>query len=249
MCGLASVLLAPKQRSKAELQEIVDRFTGNLLANEERGRDATGVALIKSDGDFWIHKAPVPASVFVVSAEYHRLLSAVDERTLLLLGHTRLPTQGSPNDNLNNHPVVTGRIVGAHNGHIANDDALFAEHDLPRAGEVDSEVIFRLLDRLSPTRSSEAYLNDIAVAVAQMRGRLAVIAMDWQHPGRLIVVKNRATLSMHYDAELDILCLSSRYLFLRKAYGYSVAREKLPTQSVMLFDASHLPNMVARTIE
>jgi glucosamine 6-phosphate synthetase-like amidotransferase/phosphosugar isomerase protein len=248
MCGLASVLLAPKRRSQAELQEIIDRFTANLLANEQRGRDATGVALIKSDGDFWIHKAAVSASVFVTSAEYHRLLSAVDERTLLLLGHTRLPTQGSPNDNLNNHPVVTGRIVGAHNGHITNDDALFAQHDISRAGEVDSEVIFRLLDELPPPRSSEAYLDDIAGVVRQMRGRLAVIAMDWQHPGHLIVIKNHAKLSMHYDPDLDTLCLSSRYLFLRKAYGYSVAREKLPTQSVILFDAMHLPHKVTRAL-
>ncbi|MFP4344593.1 MAG: class II glutamine amidotransferase [Anaerolineales bacterium] len=237
MCGLAGVLLAPRRRSAADLRHVRRLFVQNLLANEVRGRDATGIALVRTDGEVALHKAPIPASAFVKSTEFERVLSALDNDTLLLLGHARHPTQGSPANNQNNHPLHTGHVVGIHNGHISNDDGLFARFHLPRAAEVDSEVIFRLIDRLPPTASNDDYLDALTSSVHLIDGTLAIIALDLRRPDRLVIVKRGAPLSVHYDRVTEALHLSSRYIFLRKTFGPGILAldEMLPDPSVALF--------------
>jgi hypothetical protein len=65
-----------------------------------------------------------------------------------VIGHTRSQTKGDRKFNVNNHPIVAGNIIGVHNGMISNDDILFKkfEDKIQRAGQVDSEIIFRLID-------------------------------------------------------------------------------------------------------
>lgn len=243
MCGLAGTLLAPIHRSPARLQVIRDAFTANLLANEERGREAAGVTLIRDDGDFILHKSEGPVSDLVNSREYQRILAAIDQRAVCLLGHTRAPTKGRVSNNLNNHPIVVGNIIGIHNGHIDNDDQLFTHFHFPRRGQVDSEVIFQLLDCLEPHLLHKAYLQHMANVIGVLDGPVSVLAVDLRYPARLLVIKNRAPLCMHYEPKWGTLLFSSRYIFLRKAFGRQVATEKLPTSHVMGFDANKIPNV------
>jgi len=249
MCGLAGVFLAPKKRSASELEAIADIFTANLIANEVRGRDATGVAMIRANGEFQIEKAPVPASTFVRSPRYEAALSTLDERVVCLMGHTRLPTQGDPEDNRNNHPIMVGEVVGMHNGYIVNDSALFEHFRFPRAGEVDSEIIFRMLAALTPQQSPLHYMSKVIDHVQLLEGPMAVMAVDLQNPSRLLVIKDGSPLCVHYEPKYEALFFSSRYLFLRKAFGRSVITEALPAPSVMLFDADNLEERVSLRLE
>lgn len=73
---------------------------------------------------------------------------SMHRKTRAAILHTRMWTQGRPENNDNNHPIRSGNVVGVHNGGIWNDDSLW---DLlpegSRQAEVDSEVIFALLDK------------------------------------------------------------------------------------------------------
>jgi len=241
MCGLAGILFAPVHRSDSEWRAIADIFTANLLANEERGREAAGIALVRSDGRLMLHKAQGPASGLAQSRLYQKILEALDERAVCLLGHTRAPTKGAPSNNENNHPILVGNVVGIHNGYIRNDDSLFAHFHLPRQGEVDSEIIFRLLDLLSPSSPPRTYLQDTAWAMSLLEGPLAVLAINLQTPTRLLVVKDGSPLCVHYEPRWQALFFSSRYAFLRRAFDSSVRAEALPSPAVMLFDANRMP--------
>ena len=58
-------------------------------------------------------------------------------------------TKVHPSISANNHPVQHGAVVGIHNGHIDNDDALMARHRFERAHPqmtVDSEIIFAVAE-------------------------------------------------------------------------------------------------------
>ena len=87
-------------------------------ACEVRGTDATGIAY-NVGGTLRIYKRPVPA---------HRLRFRVPDTARVILGHTRMTTQGSAKRNYNNHPFlgVAGKDVFAlaHNGMLHNDLAL-----------------------------------------------------------------------------------------------------------------------------
>lgn len=87
-------------------------------ACEARGTDATGIAYL-SAGKLHIYKKPVPA---------HRLKLFIPNDAHVIMGHTRMTTQGSERRNYNNHPFH-GKADGhpfalAHNGVLYNDTIL-----------------------------------------------------------------------------------------------------------------------------
>jgi len=249
MCGLAGMLIHPQERSEAEWEALRQLFTQTLVFNEERGREASGVALFQKDGRFELVKEGVPASTLIEMPAYRQVLAEMGPQTTCLLGHTRMPTKGTPENRLNNHPLHTGHVIGIHNGQIENDDELFVQLSLPRAGQVDSEIIFRLLDSISPERLNGRYLSAAVERLRLLRGRFTTLSVDLRMPTRLLVTKVDMPLCMHYDASLQTLFFSSRYLFLRKAFGRSVVAEALPSQHAYLFDAIHLPDLTRRPLQ
>ena len=241
MCGLAGVLLAPVERSAEELDQILKIATANLTFNEKRGRDASGVAVIQRDGRHSLFKQPVVASDLVHMPGYRAAMATVDKDTVCILGHTRAPTKGSRWNNANNHPIRSGHTIGIHNGHIKNDDALFARLDLPRAGEVDSEIIFRLLNTVDPTRVNGQYPSLLRKQVLMLEGTFSTLSIDLRNPTGLLALKHLRPLCVHYERRWEALFFSSRYIFLRKAFGRSVITEALDSGYGFYFDACHLP--------
>jgi glucosamine 6-phosphate synthetase-like amidotransferase/phosphosugar isomerase protein len=243
MCGLVGLLLHPGPRPAGAWEEIRAAVTANLLANEERGREAAGVVVVQEDGSYHLFKQPVPASALVRMPGYGEALRAIGPHTTCVLGHTRLPTKGSRWHNANNHPLLAGHVVGVHNGYIDNDDALFEELQLPRTAEVDSEVIFRLQDRVEPLGANGSYLPRLSERLALLEGRFTTLSVDTRAPGRLVVLKVRNPLSLHYEPTLRALLFSSRYVYLRKTFGPVVAGQMLSDQHAYAFDAGSLPRL------
>lgn len=116
----------------------------NTLAREceVRGTDATGIAY-HYGGRLRIFKRPLPA---------HKLRLRVPPGVSVILGHTRMTTQGDAERNQNNHPFA-GSIAGktfalAHNGILWNDKLLRQQEKLPQTSvETDSYVAVQLLEQ------------------------------------------------------------------------------------------------------
>ena len=112
MCSLFGVIDFNNSLTKNQLD-----LTVNTLARvcESRGSDASGIAY-NSGGNLRIFKRPKPA---------HKLRFKVPTGTSVVMGHTRLATQGDQEINRNNHPFggwVPGHSFSlAHNGVIWND--------------------------------------------------------------------------------------------------------------------------------
>ena len=237
MCGLAAVQFSPRERSPEEWYIIKKIFTDNLIANEERGREASGVAIINADGGHLMLKAPKSASEFVQTEAYKLLLTQLNSETICLFGHTRKPTKGDPSNYENNHPINSDNIVGIHNGEILNDDELFHKNRLRRKGEVDSEIIFQLMNQIDPVVvNTENYIRAIREQILKFDGKFTYIFIDIRLPSRLMVIKKNQPLSLHWDDNFQALFFSSRYLFLRKTFGPSVMVQKLLYQQGYCFD-------------
>ncbi|ACF12864.1 Glucosamine 6-phosphate synthetase contains amidotransferase and phosphosugar isomerase domains-like protein [Chloroherpeton thalassium ATCC 35110] len=234
------MLLYPRQRNESALAEIRNLLTKNLLANEERGKEATGVAIIQKDGEAFIEKQPVSASDFVDSERYAKLLEKIDSNTVVILGHTRRPTKGDVLCHHNNHPIVTGAILGIHNGQVENDEQQFAECGCTRTGEVDSEIIFRYIERYSRDGITEKTLPKVQSKLQLLKGQLTFLSCDRRTPHKLLVAKHLNPLSLYYDDELSTLIFSSRYVFLRKYYGTKAIQQNVKGEHLYLFDATTL---------
>lgn len=116
----------------------------NTLAREceVRGTDATGITY-HFGGRLRIFKRPLPA---------HKLRLRVPPGVSVILGHTRMTTQGDAARNQNNHPFA-GSVAGktfalAHNGILWNDKLLRQQENLPQTSvETDSYVAVQLLEQ------------------------------------------------------------------------------------------------------
>jgi glucosamine 6-phosphate synthetase-like amidotransferase/phosphosugar isomerase protein len=249
MCGLVGALLYPQRRSLEDFAAILSITTSNLLCNEERGRDATGVAVVQADGAFQVFKQPVAASVLVDMPGYAAALAAVGAETVCILGHTRMPTKGSRWHNVNNHPIVAQNVIGIHNGVIRNDDELFAGCGVSRVGEVDSEIIFRLQGLVDPRVAGPRYAAETAACLDGLRGRAATLSVDVRQPTRLVALKYLRPLCLHYEPSLHALFFSSRYVFLRRAFGRSVITEAIESDFGYCFDATRVKDLRSTPVE
>lgn len=243
MCGQLGVVLGTKKRSGADLSYLKWLFAYLLLLSERRGPYATGVAYLKQDGRHSIVKRPVPASEFIKEKALVRLLAEVDDRTTLLMGHTRLPTQGSHLDNENNQPMVVGRrLIGTHNGHLTNADALFKQLDLPRFAEVDSEIIFRM---------AEAALRDGCIDVTALKEQLALcqglmsaVVASKLDPKAVVVVKGNKPLELRYHPEHRAIVYASDAEYLDVALPPETGWQEVATKpmTVMTLRCEDLPD-------
>lgn len=109
---------------------------------EARGTDATGIAFNTSTG-LHIFKRPVAA---------HLLWYRIPESAKIIMGHTRMSTQGSEYLNYNNHPfpghVDKMDFALAHNGVLHNDFTLRRTEKLPATHiQTDSYIAVQLIEK------------------------------------------------------------------------------------------------------
>lgn len=243
MCGIAAMLLEPKHRSLSELKNIKKLITENILVNEERGKEATGIALVQQDGEFYMEKMASKASDFVKSEAYFRLLEKINDKTISILGHTRKPTKGDVLCSHNNHPILSGSVIGIHNGHINNDDELFAMCNCKRNGQVDSEIIFQILNKYGAEGFTQENIEILMHSMKVMEGKYTFLAVTKRSPEKLLVVKHSNPLSMYYEPNWRALVFSSRYIFLRKTFGEGVVSQEIKNDKILLFDANLLTEL------
>ncbi len=205
MCGIGGVLMFPKERSNEELAYIRELVSSIAFYNQARGRDATGFATF-SNRSHSLFKHPIKASDIINQAAYkHFINRSLHKNTKNVLIHTRAGTKGSEENNLNNHPIESHRYIGVHNGVISNDDELFEKHSLFRAAEVDSEVIFRLLDGQGDKPNDDG----LKFVAEQLSGMFTTAFVPKKNRHMMYVIRNDNPLTMVYIHPLNIIAFAS----------------------------------------
>ena len=154
----------------------IDRLRRIALVTQTRGMHAFGLAWIDRQGELQAFKTPGPAQNFL--DELDRVRGAV-----MVIGHCRYATHGSPQDNRNNHPHPAGAGLLVHNGVVQNDDELVRCYRLQRRGECDSETLGLLLARCPGGLSQRSVWM-----ASQIAGAFAVLAL-WRRPARLLIAR------------------------------------------------------------
>lgn len=155
MCGIFGIISYENNNPSVKRADSVKQIIMDLLMiSEMRGRDASGIAVVSGNKAF-MYKNSVPGSVLPDMPKFKRVLNTINplNRFSSMIGHVRAQTKGSYKFNVNNHPILAGTVIGVHNGVIQNDDLLFdsaeqisSEAKFVRKGQVDSEIIFQLIN-------------------------------------------------------------------------------------------------------
>lgn len=192
----------------------------NVLATEceIRGTDATGFAF-NSGGKLRIYKCPVAA---------HEISLKLNEEANVILGHTRMATQGDCKKNYNNHPfygkVHKAKFALAHNGIVYNDDKLQHDMKLPVSKiETDSYVAVQLLEK-----SRELNEKSLAEMAEKINGPFVFTVLDEKNNS--YIVKGDNPLALYHFAD-RFYAYASTDMILENALKI-LGLDKLPYEEI-----------------
>ena len=229
MCGIVVALAFGKLSEKDEVirQGVMQYLTTELLiATEERGKDATGAAILFDDGKYVGLKRGQRAadylSIFGESKEWYGSLLKVwrehKTHSRVFLGHCRAATIGDKEDNENNHPIKVGNLIGIHNGVIKNPGEIFKKLGCKRDGEVDSEAIFRLFDHYTNQGKEPFTIDMVQNIVNRLDGQFAITLFNADNPYQIPVFRDGRPVEFVLLKEFGILLMISEEKFWNKIH-------------------------------
>lgn len=175
MCGIFGIVTGDRGSFSGALLRC--HLESLYKLSESRGKEASGIA-VKQGDSIYLLKQPISASSMIRSASYRSLVNRTIagasptapqiNRSLSLVGHSRLVTNGSQELNINNQPVLKEGVVIVHNGIVVNEASLWRQHpEIQRLYEVDTEIIASLFHALiEKTGSLEAATREVFAAIS-----------------------------------------------------------------------------------
>lgn len=154
-------------------------------------------------------------SIYKRPLEAHRLRFRIPEDSKVIMGHTRMTTQGKASRNRNNHPFL-GSAAGemfalAHNGMLYNDRLLRRTNRLPKTKiETDSYVAVQLIEQKKALDfSSLKYMAE------QVEGTFTFTVLDQQE--NLYFVKGDNPLCLYHYPRYGVYLYASTEAILTRA--------------------------------
>lgn len=187
-------------REKSNMMSIL------AAASEERGTDAAGIAY-NINGKLHIYKRPCPA---------HKMKISVLNTANVIMGHTRMTTQGSEKKNFNNHPflgnVNSESFALAHNGILYNDKILRKNLKLPYSKiETDSYIAVQLIEKKKALDfASLKYMAE------QVEGSFVFTVLNQKND--LYIVKGDNPLCLYYFPKAKLYLYASTENILVSAF-------------------------------
>lgn len=215
MCGIFGYI---KSQEILVKKEQITTLTNQLFKlSESRGKESSGIA-IWNEGkkSIFVTKDDIPATELIKSKEYEEFLQEglanFENGPLGIIAHSRLVTNGTQENNLNNQPVIKDGIVMIHNGIVTNVDFLWNKYkaELTRESEVDTEVIasltrYYIKQGIEPAKALVRFFGE-------MEGAASVVLL-FDDRNQIIMATN--TGSMYYlvgPTGKDLLFGSEEYI-------------------------------------
>ena len=172
---------------------------------EARGVDATGYSYV-SDRNLIIKKKAVPA---------HEMIFSIPKDAYVIMGHTRMTTQGSAARHRNNHPFLgklpKTQFALAHNGVLSNDKILRKTENLPQTNiETDSYAAVQLIEK-----QRTLSFQSLKTMAEKLKGTFTLTVMDLKN--NLYIIKGNNPLQLYFFPEKGIYLYASTKPILEAA--------------------------------
>lgn len=229
MCGIFGILISENLKlSPKELKQITNYM---FKLSESRGKEASGLAL-RSKGSIYVLKEPITSSRLVKTEKYKKLFNQtlkangyIDNQLqapLLILGHSRLQTNGQSEINTNNQPVVKDGAVGIHNGIIVNDDKLWKLFSaIKKKYDVDTEVFLSILQMFRA--QGKSIMEAVRLVFEYIEGS-ASVAVQFDDVNNLVLASNTGSLYLALSQNEKILVFASEKYILQQILKYNLLR-------------------------
>ena len=213
MCGIFG--LASKNGSQLNFIDAKNSIDKLFILSESRGKESSGIAVKNTGtGNIEILKKPIAASTLIKTEEYASFFENTAKEIITtnkpigIIGHSRLVTDGSEEDNNNNQPVIKSGGVAVHNGIITNADDLWLKYrnELKRTYEVDTEIFLDLI-RLNIGKG-KTIIDSIKTSYGEIEGS-ASIAVLMEDANKLLLATNTGSLYFCLNKEKTMFYFAS----------------------------------------
>lgn len=174
-----------------------------LIFDYFRGKDSTGFAALRKDGEGRIAKiASHPVDLFDMGT-FDKALSAYNSSAFI--GHNRAATLGVVNG-VNAHPFQSGDIIGCHNGTLTKESFKDLKEALQEETGTDSEAIIKCIDRFG-----------IEETVKMLQGAWALVWFDMKKQELYFLRNDERPFWVGYDKSFKKVFWASEWPIMQAA--------------------------------
>ncbi len=222
MCGIVGVARFGELGDENLRASALYLATSLLEITETRGTDATGLSALFSDGNFFGQKMGVSATEFIAryggkADDFDGFLTVLRKYEVplkMLIGHCRKKSAGSLN-NVDNHPIKVGNIIGVHNGTLKNHDLIFDNLKCDRNGEVDSEAIFRLMKHYTKDCKEPFTVESVEEVCRRLEGTFSILSFNTNNPNQLVSARDGRPAEYCLIKPLKLVLIASEKKFFK----------------------------------
>lgn len=218
MCGIFGIgfLKETKLKDKTQATHLIESLGKET---ESYGRVCSGITLA-NPFRITFAKNHEGMSSFLKNQGIKNMLrdklvlnSLGDDNTYALIGHGRFPTKGAKENNNNNHPIRVGNIVGVHAGMLSSDDSLFESNinNFQRIGEVDSEIIFQLLNFYRGNSETGSMVMAIQRTAPLLKGSFSCAVLSAVDRYKLYLFRSGPTLDVMFYSKIGLVVFATSY--------------------------------------
>ena len=251
MCGIFG--LVKNERSNISDSDTLESINKLFIFSQTRGSEAAGIA-INTGKSIDIYKKAGSPREFVKSHEYKKLFNnsinsynkniinkSNSPKSLSIIGHSRLVTNGYQSENNNNQPVVIPACVGIHNGIITNHTQLWNDNkELKKETDLDTEIFLKILKRkIDNGINLKTSLKEI---YSQIIGT-ASMAIFFEEYSNLLLSTNTGSLFYINNEEKGLFVFASERFILKKFISLNILGNKVLESSIKQLSAFEAINL------
>lgn len=214
MCGIWG-LVGQRIANKHEIRSAVEKL---FVLSESRGKEASGISGLLN-GAIISLKMAEPASKLIKKQAFDKFMEDmlnVDQERFVVIGHSRLATNGSEVNNENNQPVVTDGISIVHNGIIVNVDQLWNDNpDLNRQTELDTEILGKIITKKIERGKTET--DAVREAYKSIQGTASTLIIS-EKSKKLIAATNNGSLYCSRSRDKNWIIFASEAYILQELF-------------------------------
>ena len=205
MCGIFGIV----SNSNIDLEKINFDIKNFVKYSEARGSDTFGISL-KVEGLNYVFKENEKPSDVLKKDEYKNFFynNLVDKeiKKIILIGQTRLVTNGSKFSYKNNQPLLTNNIIGIHNGIFTNlDDKNETRTKNYESYNVKSDSLI-FFEEVSEIANKENFFEEYQEYLKRVKGNYS-IAFKLRDENKIFLSSNCGSLYYYHDD--DFFCFAS----------------------------------------
>lgn len=230
MCGIYGFISNDKNINESN-EELIFEYLWKQ--SENRGKEACGVALLHENQQI-IKKYIQKSSVAYKDKNFKNTINNFHnlKGQKILVGHSRLQTNGERNDSKNNQPIEDDGQILLHNGIICNFNDLYKKNNITKTSDLDSEYLLKRYKFLLKTSDNKKAMKDL---FSDIEGEATIVTFNSRS---LDFASNCGNLYYIFFDETFEIVFSSESIFLEEVKKYFPDGEikKLNSGSSIFFD-------------